>query len=146
MNTCEMNISNPITEFNEEFEEEKKKKNEKKMKKINEKIQKNEICMGIKTNGERCTRKHLLNINYCKSHLNNNDNSRVINTEPKKRGRKPKIIPNDKIKDDDYIPVCNYIYNGERVLIDFDNNIYTNNLDNPVYLGTKTINGLIKYN
>lgn len=99
-------------------------------------------CQGLKTDGERCTRSKSGDTNYCKSHMNNKE--RIINKSNKKRGRKPKIIPDNRIFTDDYIPVYYTVINGIKVLIDFENNVYSNDIDNPVFLGKKTIYGLIK--
>lgn len=77
--------------------------------------------------------------------------NREINTEqtsqiyiPKKRGRKPKIIPDTRINDSEtYIPVNYIIINGEKYLIDQNYNIYSNDIENPVFIGCKTIHGIV---
>jgi hypothetical protein len=102
-----------------------------------------ERCKGIKTDGERCTRKHTKDSEYCKSHIKIVEDSCV--KVAKKRGRKPKIITDPKIfEPETYIPVIYTIINGEKLLIDFNNNVYTNDLENPQYLGVKTIDGILK--
>lgn len=107
-----------------------------------------ERCNGLKTDGERCTRKHLPDSKFCKSHSRKPDNTiKPVNDtrEVKKRGRKPKIIPDDKLKDPEtYLPVIYTVINGEKLLIDFRNRVYTNDLENPRYLGVKTVDGLVK--
>lgn len=99
-------------------------------------------CTGLKTDGERCTRSKSGESEFCKSHMNVTD--KKYTKSNKKRGRKPKIIPDEKMFDDNYIPVYHTIMNGMKVLIDFNNNVYSNDLENPVYLGKKTIYGLVK--
>jgi hypothetical protein len=104
-----------------------------------------EICKGIKTNGERCSRKHQINSEYCKSHFSKYYIENNTKKEVKKRGRKPTTIADPKLLEPEkYIPVIYTIINGEKLLIDFNNNVYSNNLDNPVYLGIKTVDGLVK--
>lgn len=105
-------------------------------------------CNGIKTDGERCTRQHLPDELYCKSHLriiNKDKPDNVEQSTNKKRGRKPRVIPDEKIyKPDIYIPVNYCIIEGIKYLLDYNNNVYSNNLENPVYIGKKTVNGLVK--
>lgn len=104
-----------------------------------------ERCNGSKTDGERCTRRHLPDNEYCKSHSKIVENALQQEKEKKKRGRKPKIIADPKINEPDkYIPVIYTIINGEKLLIDFNNRVYTNDLENPKYLGVKTVDGLVK--
>lgn len=99
-------------------------------------------CNGLKTDGERCSRSKSGESEFCKSHMNVSE--RKYTKSNKKRGRKPKNIPNEKMFDDNYIPVYYTIMNGMKVLIDFNNNVYSDDLENPVYLGRKTIYGLVK--
>lgn len=58
--------------------------------------------------------------------------------EPKKRGRKKK-------QREELIETEEYEFNGVKYLVDNDNNVYTNNVDQPVYIGTKLIDGRIKF-
>lgn len=112
-------------------------------------ISNDERCKGIKTDGERCTRRHMPDKEYCKSHLRVNNmvlkqNTGKETTEPvKKRGRKPKFIPDEKIyKPDLYIPVNYCIIEGKKYLLDYENNVYSNNIENPVFIGKKTVYGI----
>lgn len=59
--------------------------------------------------------------------------------EPKKRGRKKK--PREEL-----VETEEYEYNGVKYLVDNDNNVYTYNLEQPMLIGTKLIDGRIKYN
>jgi hypothetical protein len=59
--------------------------------------------------------------------------------EPKKRGRKKK-------QREELIETEEYEFNGIKYLVDNDNNVYTYNIDQPVYIGTKLIDGRIKFN
>lgn len=58
--------------------------------------------------------------------------------EPKKRGRKKK-------QKEEMIETEEYEYNGVKYLIDHENNVYTYNIEQPVYVGTKLIDGRIKF-
>jgi hypothetical protein len=59
--------------------------------------------------------------------------------EPKKRGRKKK-------QREELIETEEYEFNGIIYLVDNDNNVYTNNIEQPVFVGTKLIDGRIKFN
>lgn len=59
--------------------------------------------------------------------------------EPKKRGRKKK-------QREELVETEEYEFNGVKYLVDKDNNVYTHNIDQPVYIGTKLIDGRIKFN
>ena len=58
--------------------------------------------------------------------------------EPKKRGRKKK--PKEEL-----IETEEYEYNGLTYLVDSDNNVYTYNIEQPVLVGSKLIDGRIKF-
>jgi hypothetical protein len=58
--------------------------------------------------------------------------------EPKKRGRKKK-------QREELIETEEYEFNGTTYLVDTDNNVYTYNIEQPVYVGTKLIDGRIKF-
>jgi hypothetical protein len=104
-----------------------------------------ERCDGIKTDGERCTRKHSPNSRFCKSHLKKSEKPENNEKTAKKRGRKPTTIADPKLfEPETYIPVIYTVINGEKLLIDFNNRVYTNNLENPRYLGIKTVDGIIR--
>ena len=59
--------------------------------------------------------------------------------EPKKRGRKKK-------QREELVETEEYEFNSVKYLVDKDNNVYTHNIDQPVYIGTKLIDGRIKFN
>lgn len=65
-------------------------------------------------------------------------NSDGVPTEPKKRGRKKK--PREEL-----IETEEYEFNGTKYLVDNDNNVYTHNIEAPVYIGTKLIDGRVKF-
>ena len=56
-----------------------------------------------------------------------------------KRGRKSKIQFDPRQYDNEYITLWEDIVEGEKVLIDNANNIYTFNLEHPVYIGKKDV-------
>ena len=58
--------------------------------------------------------------------------------EGKKRGRKKK-------QKEELIETEEYEYNGTTYLIDKDHNVYTNDVNAPVLVGTKLVDGRIKY-
>jgi hypothetical protein len=108
-------------------------------------ISNEERCKGIKTDGERCTRKHSPNSEFCKSHLKKSEKSENGEKQTKKRGRKPTTIADPKLfEPETYIPVIYTIINGKKLLIDFNNRVYSNDLENPQYLGIKTVDGIIR--
>lgn len=57
--------------------------------------------------------------------------------EPKKRGRKKKLK-------EELVETEEYEYEGVTYLVDAENNVYTYNVDAPVLIGTKLIDGRIK--
>lgn len=59
-------------------------------------------------------------------------------TEPKKRGRKKK-------QKEELIETEEYEFNGTKYLVDGDNNVYSYNIEQPVYVGTKLIDGRVKF-
>lgn len=74
----------------------------------------------------------------------NNDNNAIksipTNDEiiPKKRGRKKK-------QKEEFIEAEEYEYEGVMYLVDNKNTVYTNNLESPIIVGEKLINGSIKF-
>lgn len=58
--------------------------------------------------------------------------------EAKKRGRKKK-------QKEEVIETEEYEYNNVIYLVDKDNNVYTNDVERPVLVGTKLVDGRIKY-
>jgi hypothetical protein len=60
------------------------------------------------------------------------------NTEPKKRGRKKKHR-------EELIETEEFEYNGIVYLVDTQNNVYTYNVEQPVFVGTKLIDGRVKF-
>ena len=56
-----------------------------------------------------------------------------------KRGRKSKIQFDPRQYDNEYLTLWEDIVEGEKVLVDNANNIYTFNLERPVYIGKKDI-------
>lgn len=63
--------------------------------------------------------------------------------QQKKRGRKRKIPINIKYNDPDYIVMWPEICMAQKVLVDKFDNVYTYDLENPVWLGVKTVYGKI---
>lgn len=122
------------------------------------------ICIAIKTNKEKCSQRVKAGSTLCNRHYNlkmkkgsildinsmqnTSEFKLVVNNEgiytyqhneKKKRGRRRKYEISDKFYDDDYITVWPEIVNGQKLLVDNDNNVYTFNFENPEYLGTKTL-------
>lgn len=104
------------------------------------------MCMGRKLDGEQCSRSRLNNSDYCLTHQKRLPNGRIddsnyIPKEKGKRGRKKKF--SDIENSDEYIPTKLIVINGTNYLKDFDNNVYTYDLENPVFSG-KYIDGELK--
>jgi hypothetical protein len=101
------------------------------------------MCMGRKLDGEQCSRSRLNNSDYCLTHQKRLPNGRIddkdyVPKEKGKRGRKKKF--SDIENSEDYIPTKILIVDGTKYLKDFEDNVYTYDLENPVYSG-KFING-----
>lgn len=58
-------------------------------------------------------------------------------TEKKKRGRKKK-------QKDEYIETEEYEYEGVKYLVDTNNNVYTYNIEEPMLVGEKLVDGTVK--
>ena len=101
------------------------------------------ICLGRKLDNKQCTRKKHNGSEFCKSHLIKLSNGRIDQANNvvirNKRGRKRKVEFDPRQYDNEYITLWEDIINGEKVLLDNNNNIYTFDLENPQYLGKKTI-------
>jgi hypothetical protein len=111
------------------------------------------ICLGRKLDNKQCTRKKHNGTDFCKSHLIKLSNGRY--DEPtqaiirNKRGRKRKVKFDPRQYDNEYITLWEDIINGQKVLLDGYNNIYTYDLQAPQYIGKKYIDtkiDLSKYN
>ena len=103
------------------------------------------ICLGRKLDGKQCTRKKHIDSNFCKSHYNKLSNGRIDQPNNKvikcnKRGRKRKVAFDPRQYDNEYITLWEDIIEGEKVLIDINNNIFTFDLESPQYIGKKEIN------
>ena len=101
------------------------------------------MCMGRKLDGEQCSRSRLNNSDYCLTHQKRLPNGRIDDTnyvpkEKGKRGRKKKF--SDIENSEEYIPTTVINIKGTKYLKDFDDNLYTYDLENPVLSG-KYING-----
>ena len=102
------------------------------------------ICLGRKLDNKQCTRKKHNGTEFCKSHLIKLSNGRIDEPTPtvvhNKRGRKRKVEFDPRQYDNAYITLWEDIINGEKVLLDSNNNIYTYDLKAPKFIGKKTIN------
>jgi len=101
------------------------------------------ICIGRKLDNKQCTRKKHNDSDFCKSHFIKLSNGRIdqptqINLR-NKRGRKRKVEFDPRQYDNEYITLWEDIINGEKVLIDINNNIYTFDMETPQYIGKKDI-------
>jgi hypothetical protein len=63
--------------------------------------------------------------------------------QQKKRGRKRKIPINIKYNDPDYIVMWPEICMAQKVLVDKYDNVYSFDLEQPIWLGVKTVYGKI---
>lgn len=57
-----------------------------------------------------------------------------------RKGRKPTTNFDPRQYDDDYVTLWEDIVEGEKVLIDANNNVFTFDCQNPVYIGKKDVN------
>ena len=101
------------------------------------------ICLGRKLDNKQCSRKKHNGTDFCKSHLRKLSNGRIdqphIPVNRNKRGRKRKVQFDPRQYDNEYITLWEDIVDGHKVLVDNNNNVYTFNLTNPIYLGKKDI-------
>jgi hypothetical protein len=102
------------------------------------------LCLGRKLDNKQCSRKRHNGTNFCKSHLKRLSNGRIdqpssINTKSK-RGRKRKVQFDPRQYDNEYVTLWEDLIDGEKILIDNNNNIYTFNLESPILLGKKDVN------
>lgn len=107
-----------------------------------------EMCMGRKIDNLRCSRRRINGTSYCKSHIKRLPNGNINDPKPvpkekAKRGRKRKIEFDKKQFDPNFITLWEDIIDGERLLVDSYNNVYSYNIENPIYLGTKTLDSKI---
>lgn len=105
-------------------------------------------CMARKSDSTQCTRQPSGQSEYCKSHQKTlpcgRIDQQVINTPHiNKRGRKSKFKYDPRLNDNDYITLFEDIADGMRVLSDFNRNIYSYDLNSPIYLGKKMLDGKI---
>ena len=107
-------------------------------------IDKNEICIARKTNNLQCTRQKVISTEFCKAHNKKLPNGRfdepVKKKIPAKRGRKRKIEINPLQENMDYLTLWEDCVDGEKRLIDKYNNVYTFDVENPIWLGKKSLN------
>ena len=111
------------------------------------------ICLGRKIDTKQCTRKKHNGSDFCKSHLIKLSNGRIdepIQTVVRcKRGRKRKVEFDPRQYDNEYITLWEDIIDGQKILLDGNNNMYTYDLQAPQYIGKKYIDtkiDLSKYN
>lgn len=105
------------------------------------------LCIGRKIDNKQCSRKRADGSDYCKSHLKKLSNGRMDQPIPvinkNKRGRKPKVQFDPRRYDNEYITLWEDIIEGEKVLIDTENNIYTFDTAAPVLIGKKDVNSTV---
>lgn len=99
-------------------------------------------CMGRKLDGLQCTRSKRSGSDYCLSHIKRLPHGRIDDDtysckQKGKRGRKKK--PFD-MNNGEYIATCVEILDEKKVLVDSDSNVYSYNINNPIYLGKKNGN------
>lgn len=102
------------------------------------------VCLGRKLDNKQCSRKKHNGSDFCKSHLRKLSNGRIdhpsVLINRNKRGRKRKVQFDPRQYDNEYITLWEDIIDGHKVLVDTNNNVYTFNLEHPVYIGKKDIN------
>ena len=96
-------------------------------------------CMGRKLDGLQCTRSKRPGNDYCLSHIKNLPHGRIddetFDLNNKSSKNKKKNLFNQE--NTDFIATHIEIINNEKVLIDSNNNMYSFNIDAPVFLGKK---------
>jgi hypothetical protein len=102
------------------------------------------LCLGRKLDNKQCSRKRHNGTDFCKSHLKRLSNGRMdqpnsINTKSK-RGRKRKVQFDPRQYDNEYVTLWEDLIDGEKILIDNNNNIYTFDLESPILIGKKDVN------
>lgn len=100
------------------------------------------ICLGRKLDNKQCSRKKHNGSDFCKSHLRKLSNGRIdqpIISNKNKRGRKRKVQFDPRQYDNEYITLWEDLIDGNKVLVDINNNVYTFDVNNPVYIGKKHI-------
>ena len=102
------------------------------------------LCLGRKLDNKQCSRKRHNGTDFCKSHLKKLSNGRIdqpnsINIKSK-RGRKRKVQFDPRQYDNEYVTLWEDIIDGEKILIDNNNNIYTFDLESPILIGKKDVN------
>lgn len=107
-------------------------------------LQKDLRCMGRKIDGQQCTRRKQDGNDYCQSHYKRLTNGRIDEAmkegkKKNKRGRKRKVEFDPRVYDNDFVTVWADIVDGDRVLVDSYNNVYTYDVQKPIYLGKKSI-------
>jgi hypothetical protein len=110
------------------------------IKKRNRRTLPNELqCMGRKLDGLQCTRSKRPGNDYCLSHIKNLPHGRIddetFDLNNKSSKNKKKNLFNQE--NTDFIATHIEIINNEKVLIDSNNNMYSFNIDAPVFLGKK---------
>ena len=91
---------------------------------------------------ESTTQSNSLKSNGLRSNSLKKDTTELGLSKPlkvSKRGRKSKIQFDPRQYDNEYITLWEDIVEGEKVLIDNANNIYTFDLEHPVYIGKKDV-------
>ena len=102
------------------------------------------LCLGRKLDNKQCSRKRHNGSEFCKSHLKRLSNGRMdqpnsVNTKSK-RGRKRKVQFDPRQYDNEYVTLWEDLIDGEKIIIDNNNNIYTFDLESPILLGKKDVN------
>lgn len=119
-------------------------------KRVRRNLKDEDMCMGRKIDGGRCTRHKLGVSSYCKSHQKNLPNGRIDDNVPlsnskTRRGRKPKTEFDIRANNPEYLKTYEAVVDGDKYLVDNDNNVFTFDLDAPEFVGKRSKEGhLIK--
>lgn len=111
-------------------------------------ISKDEMCMGRKMDLKQCSRHRQEGSEFCKSHSRNLPKGRIDEDVPPpkvkaKRGRKRKIIFDERMFNKDKLTTFAIVINDKKYLSDIKGNIFTFDKNKPQYLGIKTIDNKI---
>lgn len=113
------------------------------IKKRNRRILPNELqCMGRKLDGHQCTRSKRPGSEYCLSHIKNLPHGRIDDNTydlTNKTSKNKKKNPFEQ-SNDEFIATHVEVIDNKPLLVDSNNNVYSYNIDAPVFLGKKINN------
>jgi hypothetical protein len=104
------------------------------------------MCMGRKLDGKQCTRSRRNATEYCLSHEKSLPNGRIDdkNYEQKPKGVRGRKKRMSNLDSSEYVATRIREINGEKYLVDNQNNVYLHDIENPTRIGIY-VNNSIKY-